>query len=96
MSQVILTYDLHGAKSEVYKKVDAELVSKDYRKAFTDTTWEETFNDTVTPDGALRTTLTEFAECAASAGAAKYSLKVYAAPKEATASVIFPKPQTAK
>jgi len=77
MSTVVLTYDLHGASSAVYKKLDAELNTKGYRKALQDTVWEADYEITVSLSGALTTTKNEFSQSAAAAGATKYDLKIW-------------------
>ena len=78
MPQVVLTYDLHGASSVVYQRLNENLAAKQYKKALENTTWEATWNPQVSVDSALSSTKAEFDACATSAGAWKYDLKVWA------------------
>jgi len=64
MPHVIIVYDLHGAASTAYSKLDTELRNQKYTKISEDTTWEGIYKDDVTPEGAVRTTKNEFAAAA--------------------------------
>lgn len=79
-ARVVFTYDLHGATSDVYKKLDELLAKKNYKKVLTDTTWEGDYSGTTTTvDGAVSGTKTAFAAAATEAGVKKYTLRIYAA-----------------
>jgi len=78
MPQVVLTYDLHGAASAVYQRLNDNLRAKQYKKALENTTWEATWNPQVSVDSALSGTKSEFDACAVAAGARSYDLKVWA------------------
>jgi hypothetical protein len=87
MPHVIIVYDLHGATSTEYSKLDTELKNRKYTKISEDTTWEGIYKDDVTPEGAIRTTKNEFAAAAQAAGVSKYDLKIYCATKMLTDSL---------